>query len=648
MHGSVFLMKKSNIKIYISCHKDCYVPRHPFLFPIQVGAALSEKKLPNMLYDNTGDNISAKNRMYCELTAQYWVWKNDTDADYYGFWHYRRYMNFSDAELPHNPFEDVELEWLDDDSLKFLNLDENVMRQKITQYDVIATTPVVLKKLNKNLKSNRHQYELTPYQYKEDLDVMLDIIKEKYPEYYDIANYYLDKSPLGYYCNMFVMKRELFQKYSEWLFTILFEHEKRRDYTDYDVTGYRVSGYLGERLFAIWYLHLQKTGKYKTCDLQRTLFKNVEKQEETKPAFAKNNVAVALAANDYFAPYLGVTLASVAKNSSTQNNYDILVLTTDISEANKAKLQKIIAGRGNFSLRFINPKKKIDGFLPYLHGHFGHIETYYRLVLPEFLKEYDKVLYLDSDMVVCADVAQLFAKNVDGYLLAVCHDADTAGLYNGWQKERKKYSDEVLKLKEPYQYFQAGTILFNLAGFRKSFKTADLLDFASKEKWLLQDQDVLNKLCEGRVKYMDMAWNVMVDYNGVRVKEIIALAPQWLNRMYMDSRKNPKIIHYAGPQKPWLYPDMDFGADFWEVARETPFYESLLFRTMHRSAVDEFLFGDAINRKTETSAAKRAFKYLNHNGVKKTVKKIIKTLIGKKDIRGGVKFRLPLSEQEGA
>ncbi len=629
-------MKK--IKIYISCHTDCYVPRHPFLFPIQVGAALSEKKLPNMLYDNTGDNISAKNRMYCELTAQYWVWKNDTDADYYGFWHYRRYMNFSDAELPHNPFEDVELEWLDDDSLKFLNLDENVMRQKITQYDVIATTPVVLKKLNKNLKSNRHQYELTPYQYKEDLDVMLDIIKEKYPEYYDIANYYLDKSPLGYYCNMFVMKRDLFQKYSEWLFSILSEHEKRRDYTNYDVTGYRVSGYLGERLFAIWYLHLQKTGTYKTCDLQRTLFKNVEKQEETKPAFDRNNVAVALAANNYFVPYLGVTLASVAKNSSAQNNYDILVLSADISETSKAQLQKVIAGRGNFSLRFINPKKKIDGFLPYLHGHFGHIETYYRLILPDILPQYQKVLYLDSDMVVCVDVAQLFAENVDGVLLAACHDADTAGLYNGWQKERKPYSDSVLGLKYPYQYFQAGTILFNLDEFRKTFRTKDLLDFASKEKWLLQDQDVLNKLCEGRVKYVDMAWNVMVDYNGVRMKEIIALAPQWLNRMYTEARKNPKIIHYAGSQKPWLYPEMDFGADFWEVARETPFYESLLFRTMHRSAVDEFLFGDAINRKTETSAAKRAFKYLNHNGVKKTVKKIIKTLIGKKDIRGGGKI----------
>lgn len=116
-----------------------------------------------MLHDNEGDNISDRNRMYCELTAYYWAWKNDTQADYYGFWHYRRYMSFADRQFPHNPFEDVCIDYLDSYAIKLLNLDENVMHEKISQYDVIATTPVVLKKLNICLKSNRHQYESTPY-----------------------------------------------------------------------------------------------------------------------------------------------------------------------------------------------------------------------------------------------------------------------------------------------------------------------------------------------------------------------------------------------------------------------------------------------------------------------------------------------------
>lgn len=621
-------MQQSSIKIYISCHKECFVPKNPLLFPIQVGAAIANKRFEGILHDDDGENISSKNKMYCELTAQYWVWKNAQDADYVGFWHYRRYMSFAEKEFPHNPFEDVELDYLDESSMQLLNLKEDVMRNKINSYDVIATTPVALKKLNKSLKSNRHQYESTPYQYKEDLDVMLDIIKEKYPEYYDIANWYLDKSPIGYYCNMFIMKKELFVQYSEWLFTILFEHEKRRDYTNYDATGYRVSGYLGERLFAIWYFHLKQSGKYRTCDLQRTLFKNVEKEIPIGPAFSQNNVALALATDDYFAPYMAVTLKSIIDNSSADRNYDILVLSADVSEQNKTRILKQISGFKNFSIRFINPTKKIKGFTPYLHGHFGHIETYYRLILPELLPAYKKIIYLDSDMVIKTDIAELFEENIDGYMLAACNDADTAGLYNGYQKGKKDYMDKILCIKEPYKYFQAGTILFNLDEIRKAYSSEKILNFASKEKWELQDQDVLNKLCEGKVKYIDMSWNAMVDYGKIRISKIIALAPQWLSNMYFIARKNPKIIHYAGPEKPWIYPEMDFGIDFWEYARKTQFYEIILARMAHRASIDESatiaLKIKDVNKKH--NLVRRTFLYFKEYGAIQTIKKIVRKI----------------------
>ena len=81
------------IKILVSCHKKSYVPKSKYLFPIQVGCALSDSKYQGMYYDNEGEHISGKNKLYCELTAQYWAWKN-LDADYYGFFHYRRYLSF--------------------------------------------------------------------------------------------------------------------------------------------------------------------------------------------------------------------------------------------------------------------------------------------------------------------------------------------------------------------------------------------------------------------------------------------------------------------------------------------------------------------------------------------------------------------------
>ena len=605
------------IKIYVSCHKECFMPQGELFYPIQVGAAAAGKRFAGILHDDEGDNISHKNPTYCELTAQYWAWKND-DADYYGFFHYRRYMSFSEKKLRANLFEDVEMDYLDGSVYETLGLQKQRMVNLINRYDVIATTAVNLKRLHPSLVSNYYQYASTPYQYKEDLDVMMQIIKEKYPAMYDTAVYYMHQAPAGYFCNMFIMKKEIFHAYSAWLFDILQEHERRRDYRNYDAEGYRVSGYLGERLFGIYYTWLKQGGKVRCRELQRTLFRYADKKERFKPAFAEHNIAIALAANDYFVPYLAATLASVAAHADDGKNYDILVLSGDIRPENRKRLAQVTAGRKNFSIRYLNPAPLLSGYHFYMKGHFS-IETYYRLVLPELLPDYDKVLYLDSDLVVEEDVARLYEEDVKGYLLAAARDADTAGLYNGFEPDKKRYTDKVLRLKRPYDYFQAGVVLFHLEAFRKAYTTEKILRFAAKRKWQLLDQDVLNKLCEGRVKYVDMSWNVMVDYNGIRISQIIRLAPQWLNRMYIQARKHPKVIHYAGPQKPWIYPEMDFGERFWKYAKETPFYEMMLYR-MGCAA------GEREARRAHVRYIRRGIQCVRENGLVYTLKYIPKRL----------------------
>ena len=274
---------------------------------------------------------------------------------------------------------------------------------------------------------------------------------------------------------------------------------------------------------------------------------------------------------------MATMLQSIIENSSAEKNYDIFILTQDITVDNRKCLLEMVSEKSNFCIRFINPAYLIEGYEFFMRGHFS-LETYYRLVLPELLPDYDKILYLDSDMVVNADVAELYNTDVTGYLLAACRDADTAGLYNGFEPKKKEYTDKVLKLKNPYEYFQAGVLVMNLKEFRKQYDVKEILEFAASEEWQLLDQDILNKLCEDKVKYVDMAWNVMVDYGKIRINQIIRLAPQWLNKLYMEARKEPKIIHYAGPEKPWIYPEMDMGRFFWKYAKNTPYYESMLFR----------------------------------------------------------------------
>ena len=570
-----------NIKILISCHKQSIVPDSEIMLPIEVGADLHSKHIEGYIQDNSGDNISAKNKMYCELTAQYWAWKN-LDADYYGFFHYRRYLNFSENKYPLDSWQNITEERLNDTCLKKYNLNDDCIRNMVETYDIVLSEEKNVAKMPDRNTSVYDQYKNGRSLNIRDLDLVRDIIGAKHPDYLDTFEDVM-KGRKTCLCNMYIMKKELFHEYMSWLFDILFEFEKKADMSEYTVEGYRTPGHLAERLLTVFCWYMEKKKNLRVKRLQTVIFLKTDQKmtlaqaKKTAPAFDANNVAIAVAANDYFIPYCATFLKSMAEHSNSDKNYDILILSQDVSDINVKKKKKMLSAWKNISLRVLDPSVLIDQYTFHIEGHFSK-ETYYRLVLPELLPNYDKVLYLDSDMIAMDDVAKIYDEDIDGYLLAACHDADTAGLYNGYRKDKKEYTDKILKLKEPYQYFQAGVLLLNLKEFRKRYTTKQVLDFAVSEKWQLLDQDILNKLCEGAVKYIDMSWNVMVDFAGIRINQIIALAPRWLNEMYQEARKNPKIIHYAGPQKPWFEPEMDFGMQFWECARGTAYYEIMLGR----------------------------------------------------------------------
>ncbi len=133
----------SDIKILVATHKEFYRPENPLIFQVQVGSALADHHIEGILHDDEGENISKKNRSYCELTAQYWAWKN-LQADYYGFFHYRRYMSFK-QNFPVTNGKIQLKRWtpyLEADSLEGdlspYDLDEMHMRHVIEQYDVIT------------------------------------------------------------------------------------------------------------------------------------------------------------------------------------------------------------------------------------------------------------------------------------------------------------------------------------------------------------------------------------------------------------------------------------------------------------------------------------------------------------------------------
>ena len=189
------------------------------------------------------------------------------------------------------------------------------------------------------------------------------------------------------------------------------------------------------------------------------------------------------------------------------------------------------------------------------------------------------MLYLDSDIIINGDIAKLYNIDLQGKLLGAVRDIDFLGNLNVKHGKRMNYAKTVLKMQNPYDYFQAGVLVLNTKAMREHYTIEQWLAYASNPDSIYNDQDVLNAHCEGNVLYLPWEWNVVHDCGG-RVGNLFVQAPNDIYDAYMKSRNDPQIVHYAGFQKPWTDPDCDFASMYWKYARETPFYERLLKRVV--------------------------------------------------------------------
>lgn len=221
------------VTILIATQKETRFPRDSVYIPIQAGASLGIP-LNGMLRDNTGDQISEKNRNYCELTAIYWAWKN-LKSDYIGLNHYRRYF-----------------------SRTFLAVDK---------YSRIATTmdieqalkeaPVLLpRKTHYFIETNYTQYAHAHHI--QDLELTREILDRQDPDSVAIFDAVMGQTS-GHRFNMFVMRKDLYEQYCSWLFPVLFELESRLDIIDYSDYDKRVFGFVAERLMDVWINRFQIT-----------------------------------------------------------------------------------------------------------------------------------------------------------------------------------------------------------------------------------------------------------------------------------------------------------------------------------------------------------------------------------------------------
>jgi hypothetical protein len=253
------------LTIYTLTHKRFDVPPDPMYVPLRVGS--DGKDDFGYQRDDTGENISAQNCYYSELTGLYWIWKNVKDMEYVGTCHYRRYLINEQEKI----FTRQEYE------------------QLLAKYDLITTRKVHL--------NNSYHYGFSANHNIKALDMTGEVIRELYPAYHETF-VRLVNGPDTYFGNIVVMKKTLYDEYCAWLFSIFFEVQKRISLENgEDDYHKRVFGFISEFLLLVW----TTVKGLKVCECKVGMIGEKAETREMKERLAQYLLAHDIAgAKEYF------------------------------------------------------------------------------------------------------------------------------------------------------------------------------------------------------------------------------------------------------------------------------------------------------------------------------------------------------------
>lgn len=303
--------------------------------------------------------------------------------------------------------------------------------------------------------------------------------------------------------------------------------------------------------------------------------------------------------DENYLPFLAVSLKSIIDNASKNYKYEIKVLNSGIKESEKAKLNKF--NNDNFDIEFVDITNYISKISKNLHTRDYYSKTtYYRLFIPNLYPNYDKALYLDSDIIVRGDISELYNYNLGDNLLGAITDEF---VYNS--PELNAYLLNRLGLPHPKYYFNAGILVMNLKGLREfDFEDKFIKLIKSVTFTVAQDQDYLNVICKGRVHYIDIVWDKMPFQND-KINE-----------------DDLKLIHYNLSLKPWHEYNVPYEKYFWHYSKQTDFHNEII--EMLKNYTDE---QRAWQNQVTTKLLITAEKEANDLEVNKNIQKIINSVL---------------------
>ncbi|HFI0613335.1 TPA: glycosyltransferase [Streptococcus suis] len=238
-----------------------------------------------------------------------------------------------------------------------------------------------------------------------------------------------------------------------------------------------------------------------------------------------SKINIAFSINDNHCLYVFFTISMIKKYT---NNLDIFVLHTDLSDKSKDRLKTLETESVN--IHFVTIDRDLFSNLPLTLDGIT-IETYYRYLLPEILVDCDKVIYLDSDLLIRCDVKELWDIDVSQHYLAGVNEID---IINRFPDHKLKLGFDLDEL-----FINVGVLICNLQKMRQDKITHHLFTETERLKdiILFQDQDVINVALKGKIADLPLAYNYTVE---AMEKDLLSL-------------DEIKVIHYNSQiAKPWI------------------------------------------------------------------------------------------------
>ena len=262
-------------------------------------------------------------------------------------------------------------------------------------------------------------------------------------------------------------------------------------------------------------------------------------------------IPVFFSTDDNYIPYLDIAIASLIANASKDYTYKIIVLNTGLKPENIAKIK--MNEQAGFEIDFVDISAHLKDIKSYFKNvyHFS-VVTYYRLFIPSLFPQYEKIVYLDCDLVVLGDISELYNTNLGENIVGAVADQ-----YVRCTDEFKTYVEKAIGV-DPNSYFNAGVLVINLKEFRKNQIQQKFVELVTKYNFDLLDPDqaYLNYLCRDKIHILPNGWNKVP------------------TSLPCEGDKN--IVHYALYKKPWQYDDVIDGEHFWHYAKKSAFYSQIL------------------------------------------------------------------------